>query len=91
MRKKINQLKLNQNDIDDRISRQEQSHCYSYVAYAEEARGNIKQIRKRQVDIFKSEIGVKTTMSEVKNTLGEDQQHMSHCKRNTSNPEDMAV
>lgn len=42
MRKKINQLKLNQNDIDDRISRQEQSHCYSYVAYAEEARGNIK-------------------------------------------------
>ena len=90
--RKINQLKLKQNDIDDRISRQEQQHYYSYVAYAQEAKGKIKQIKKRQVDIFKFKtelIRVKTTLSEVKNTLEEDQQQIRHCKKkNTSNPKD---
>ena len=48
-------------------------------------------MKKRQVDIFKFKtelIRVKTTKSEVKNTLGEDQQQIRHCKRNNSNPED---
>lgn len=46
---------------------------YNYIAYAQEARGNVKYVKKRQDKILKIKfdlLDVRTMVSEIKDTLG---------------------